>query len=44
MSTLISAILSPEFRTLVSETAVSSTERAVSKSVLASILDRQHKT
>lgn len=44
MSTLISAILSPEFRSLVSETAVSSTERAVSKSVLASILDRLPKT
>ena len=40
MSTLISAILSPEFRSLVSETAVSTTERAVSQSVLASILDR----
>ena len=44
MSTLISAILSPEFRSLVSETAVSSTERAVSKSVLTSILDRLPKT
>lgn len=44
MSTLISAILSPEFRSLVSETAVSTTERAVSKSVLASILDRLPKT
>lgn len=44
MSTLISAILSPEFRSLVSETAVSSTERAVSKSVLASIIDRLPKT
>lgn len=44
MSTLISAILSPEFRSLVSETAVSSTERAVSQSVMASILDRLPKT
>lgn len=44
MSTLISAILSPEFRSLVSETAVSTTERAVSKSVLASIIDRLPKT
>lgn len=44
MSTIISAILSPEFRSLVSETAVSSTERAVSQSVMASILDRLPKT
>lgn len=44
MSTLISAILSPEFRSLVSETAVSTTERAVSQSVLATILDRLPKT
>ncbi len=44
MSTLISAILSPEFRSLISETAVSTTERAVSQSVMATILDRLPKT
>lgn len=44
MSTLISAILSPEFRNLISETAVSTTERAVSQSVMATILDRLPKT
>lgn len=44
MSTLISAILNPEFRALISETAVSTTERAVSRSVLATILDRIDRT
>ena len=44
MSTLISAILSPEFRSLISETAVSTTERAVSQSVMTTILDRLPKT
>lgn len=39
MSGIISAILNPEFRTLITDTATSTTERAVSQSVIADIVD-----
>lgn len=44
MSGIISAILSPEFRSLITDTATSTTERAVSQSVIANIVDRLPET
>lgn len=40
MSGIISAILNPEFRALITDTVTSTTERAVSQSVIANIVDR----
>lgn len=44
MSGIISAILSPEFRSLITDAATSTTERAVSQSVIANIVDRLPET
>ncbi len=44
MSGIISAIMNPEFRALITDTATSTTERAVSQSVIANIVDRLPET